>query len=179
MDVEVNISGLAETQRAIYDFSERLGDKVTLLALRLGGNFMLKNIRNAEPKKTGRLRRATVLNKSKINQRRRNGKVGLYIVVKKGKKRDDQKGAYYAGWVEYGHNTGSVSSAENANGPGRLARDYRFRTLTYRRAGAGRHIQGVKFLRNTFEQNKERSRSIILQAIEDGGRQLVRQISSR
>jgi HK97 gp10 family phage protein len=150
MDVEVNISGIAETARALYEFNERLGDKVTLLALRLGGNFMLKNIRNAEPKRTGRLKRATVLSKSKLNVRRRNGKVGLYVVVKRGKKRDDPKGAFYGKFVEHGHKSRN-----------------------------GSQVPAQKFIKNTFEQNKDRSRSIILQAIEDGGRQIVRSINSR
>lgn len=151
IETEINISGIAETTRALYQFNERLGDKVTLLALRLGGNFMLKNIRNATPVgKTGRLKRATVLSKSKLNIRRRNGKVGLYIVIKRGKKRNDPKGAYYRHMVLGGHKTRS-----------------------------GTDVPAQNYVKRTFDQYKDQSRSIILQAIDDGGRQIVRAINGR
>lgn len=98
----INISGLAETQRELYAFSAALGDKVTVLALRAGANFMLKKIREAEPKKTGRLKRATVTKNSRINRRRVNGKVGVYVVVKSGK-RSDPKSALYGQFIERGY----------------------------------------------------------------------------
>ncbi len=98
----INISGLAETQRELYAFSAALGDKVTVLALRAGANFMLKKIREAEPQKTGRLKRATVTKNSRINRRRVNGKVGVYVVVKAGK-RSDPKSALYGQFIERGY----------------------------------------------------------------------------
>jgi HK97 gp10 family phage protein len=148
-DFSIDIRGLAETQRAIYDFSEKLGDRVTLLALRAGANFMLKKVRAAEPVKTGRLKRATVVKTSRINQRRRNGKVGVYLTIKKGKKKDDPKGAYYGYFVEHG----------------------------YKKAAA--NIAGKQFVSNTFNANKNEALTIIVTALERGGEQLIQQIGRR
>lgn len=103
----IDISGLAETQRELTAFSERLTDRVTLLALRSGANFMLKKIRAAEPVKTGRLKRATVAKTSRINRRRVNGKIGVYISVKSGK-RSNPKTALYGRWVEQGYKRGTT-----------------------------------------------------------------------
>ena len=103
----VSIKGLAETQKAIYEFSEALGDKVTLLALRAGANHSLKAIRHAAPVDTGRLKKAIVLKTSKLNRRRRNGKVGVYIVAKEGA-RNNKRTALYARWVEKGYKRGKT-----------------------------------------------------------------------
>lgn len=143
----IDIRGIAETQRAIYRFSERLGDRVTLLALRAGANYMLKKVREATPVKTGRLKRAVVVKNSRINQRRRNGKVGVYLTVRKGKRRDDTKGAYYGKFVEAGFKKGPVQ------------------------------IAGRKFVTATFNVNKQQSLDIIVQAIEAGGQRLAREIN--
>ncbi|MGZ8927140.1 MAG: HK97-gp10 family putative phage morphogenesis protein [Methylobacter sp.] len=145
--VEIDIRGLVETQRALYQFSERLGDRVTLLALRTGSNYMLKKVREAEPVKTGRLKRATVVKNSRINQRRRNGKVGVYITVKPGKKRTDTKGAWYGKFVEIGYKRGSTV------------------------------IDGRHFVKATFEANKQAALDLTLQAIEEGGQRLLQEIN--
>lgn len=147
--VEIDIHGLAETQRALYQFSERLGDRVTLLALRTGANYILKKVREAEPVKTGRLKRATVVKNSRINQRRRNGKVGVYITVKPGKKRTDLKGAWYGKFVEVGYKRGSTV------------------------------VSGKHFVKSTFENNKQAALDIVLTAIEQGGQTLINEISRR
>lgn len=146
--VEIDITGLAQTQRALYDFGDRLGDRVTNLALRAGANFMLKKVREIEPVKTGRLKRATVVKNSRINQRRRNGKVGVYITVKPGKKRTDLKGAYYGKFVEVGYKRGQTV------------------------------VAGKNFVRNTFDTHKQQSVDIILSAIELAGRRLTHELFS-
>jgi HK97 gp10 family phage protein len=148
-DFSIDIHGLVETQRAIYEFSQKLGDRVTLLALRAGANFMLKKVRAAEPVKTGRLKRATVVKTSRLNQRRRNGKVGVYLTVKKGKKKDDPKGAYYGYFVEQGYQKGAAV------------------------------IAGKQFVKNTFNANKNEALTLIVSAIEQGGERLIQQLRSR
>jgi len=145
----IDIRGLAETQRTLYQFSERLGDRVTLLALRAGANYMLKKVREAAPVKTGRLKRATVVKNSRLNRRRRNGKVGVYLVVSKGKRRTDTKGAWYGRFVEGGYKRGNTQ------------------------------IAGRKFVSATLSSNKQQALDITLQAIEDGGLRLIQTINSR
>ena len=107
MTESISIKGLAETQRAIYKYSETLGDKVMLLALRAGANAMLRQIRASAPVKTGRLKKAIVVKTSRINRRRRNGKVGVYIVAMEGS-RTNKKTALYARWVEKGYKRGKT-----------------------------------------------------------------------
>lgn len=148
-EINIDIRGLAETQRAIYQFSERLGDRVTVLALRTGAKMILQKVRAAAPRKTGRLKRATVVATSRINQRRRNGKVGVYLRVKPGRSRADLKGAWYGKFVENGYKRGQTV------------------------------VPGRKFVRNTFDANKQAALNLILTAIETGGRQLLGEINRR
>jgi HK97 gp10 family phage protein len=193
-DIEIDIRGIAETQQAIYRFSEKLGDRVTLRALRAGANHMLKQVRAAEPVKTGRMKRATVVATSRIHRRRRDGQVGVYITVRKGKTRDDKRGAYYAGFVEHGYRRGGrqigareairegVTTGEehlrrlqNAN-----ARRGSSRTrvrVRYRAGGA--EVPGKHFIRDTFEATKAQSLDIIIGAIEQEGQRLAQEISNR
>ncbi len=148
-EINIDIRGLAETQRAIYQFSERLGDRVTMLALRTGAKMILQKVRAAAPVKTGRLKRATVVANSRIHQRRRNGKVGVYLRVKPGRSRSDMKGAWYGKFVENGYKRGQTQ------------------------------VPGRKFVRNTFDANKQAALDLILAAIETGGRQLLGEINRR
>jgi hypothetical protein len=147
--INIDIHGLAETQRAIYRFSEALGDRVTLLALRSGANYMLKKVRQAAPKKTGRLRRAIVVQTSKINKRHRNGKVGVYLTIKKGHTRNDPKGAIYGQWVERGYKHGPTQ------------------------------VAGKNFIAGTFESNKQNALDLIITNIDQGGRLLLQEIDNR
>ena len=142
-DFEIDISGLQETQKAIYDFSNKLGDRVTQMALRSGANFMLKQIRESAPKRTGRLRRALVVKNSRIHQRRRNGNVGVYITIRPGKNRNDPKGAYYGRFVESGYRRGK------------------------------KQVAGRFFVKNTFNRLKEPSAQLIVKNIETAGQQLA------
>lgn len=149
-DESINITGLAETQRALYQFSERLGDRVTVLALRVGANYLLRQIRDAAPKKTGRLRRAIVVRNSRINRRRVNGKVGLYIQVKPGRTRNDPKGALYGQWVERGYKARGKTDV------------------------APRH-----FVTATFAAHKQAALDAIITAVEQGGQRLISEINNR
>ncbi len=156
---DINIKGLAEVQKQLFKFSEKLGKRVTLLALRSGANFMLKQVRQAAPKDTGRLRRSIKVKVSRLNAIRRRGKVGVYITAVKGKSRSDLKGAYYAAWVEHGHRTGKGTG----------------RTVNQRTDRRGK-VKGKFFVKNTFNRSKVRSRRLIIRNLEQGGKKLVRQL---
>jgi len=45
----IRIQGIAEIQRALFQFNARLGERINRLAVRKGANYMLKEIRNAAP----------------------------------------------------------------------------------------------------------------------------------
>lgn len=97
-DFEMKITGLKEVQKALYSYSQQLGDKVVVSALSTGAKPMLKQARLNAPVRTGRLRKAIYMKKSKLYNGKRNANVGVYISVRSGKKR----GAYYAGMIENG-----------------------------------------------------------------------------
>jgi HK97 gp10 family phage protein len=132
----ITISGLAETQRAIHAYSAKLSAQISRLALRQGANFMLKQIRAAAPVKTGRLKRAIKIKNSKINRIKKNGKIGVYIAIDPGKKRNDPKGCFYGKFVEGG----------------------------YRRRGGT--VEGKHFIRRTYHANKERALQLTVAAAE-------------
>lgn len=163
-DQTLQIRGIAELQRALYEYNKRLGDRVTGMAVRLGANYMLKQVRANTPVspngsmigkkggpwvrgKPGRLKAAVKVKASRINRRAKNGVVGVYLTVNPGKKRDDTKGAWYGKFVEVGHT-------------------YRGRTTT------GRH-----FVLSTFNSTKQQSAEIIINASELALRQVAAELN--
>jgi len=110
-ETSIRIRGVAEIQRALFQFNSRLAERVTRLAMRKGANYMLKEVRAAAPKKTGRLKKTIKVKNSRINTVRKNGKVGVYITVNPGKSRRDTKGAWYGKFVETGYQRGNTTVA--------------------------------------------------------------------
>ena len=107
MDVTVKITGLQEAQKALYSYSRQLGDRVVRAALRQGANLVLKQARANAPKRTGALRKALRVAKSKINNgRNRKGVIGLYLSIRRGKGRDDPRDAFYGQFIESGWEAG-------------------------------------------------------------------------
>lgn len=86
-DATLTVTGLKETQRTLYAYSQQLGDRVIRGALRQGANYVLKGIRESVPVKTGLLRRRGF---RVANSRIHNGKlssslIGVYISLRKKK----------------------------------------------------------------------------------------------
>ena len=163
-DQTLQIRGIAELQRALYEYNKRLGDRVTIMAVRLGANYMLKQVRANTPVspngsmigkkggpwvrgKPGRLRAAVKVKNSRINRRAKNGVVGVYLTVNPGKKRDDTKGAWYGKFVEVGHS-------------------YRGHTTP------GRH-----FVVSTYNATKQQSATIIIDAAETAMRAMAQTLN--
>ena len=163
-DQTLQIRGIAELQRALYEYNKRLGDRVTIMAVRLGANYMLKQVRANTPVspngsmigkkggpwvrgKPGRLKRAIKVKASRINRRVNNGKVGVFITIDPGKSRQDPKGAWYGKFVEAGFNHGSkLATGSQAVRMGLITRaDYQSRRafVNSRRTGRG-SAQGVR-----------------------------------
>ncbi|UOA08324.1 HK97-gp10 family putative phage morphogenesis protein [Methylobacter sp. S3L5C] len=184
-DFSVRIRGIAEIQRALFQFNKRLGERVTRLAMRKGANYMLKAVRSAAPVKSGRMKKAIKVRDSKIHTIRRNGNVGVYLKIKPGKKRDDTSGAWYGKFVENGRNTGSAhntgaAAARQSIGLGsgaRLRRDRRFVNATYRRPGAGRNIPGKHFILSTFNATSPTALAIMVEASEVAMRHLAHELN--
>jgi len=83
----ITITGLKETQKALYGFSQQLGDRVVRGALRQGANYVLKGIKEGIPVRTGLLkRRGFRVANSKIHNGRMSGSmIGIYISLRKKK----------------------------------------------------------------------------------------------
>jgi HK97 gp10 family phage protein len=102
--IRIDVRGIDALEKRLYLYSRKLGDKVVIDSLKHGARLIQSVAKRGAPKATGRLRRAISLRQSKIYSKRRHkdGKIGVYITVSKGKKRGDQKGAYYGAFVEHG-----------------------------------------------------------------------------
>jgi hypothetical protein len=83
----LTITGLKETQTALYSYSQQLGDRVIRAALRQGANYVLKGIKEGIPVKTGLLKRRgfRVANSRIHNGKDSSSMIGLYIGLRKGK----------------------------------------------------------------------------------------------
>lgn len=83
----ITVRGLQEVQRALYAYSQQLGDRVVRGALRQGANHVLRGIRAAVPVKTGLLKRRgfRVANSRIHNGRMASGLIGIYIGLRKRK----------------------------------------------------------------------------------------------
>lgn len=81
------ITGLQETQKTLYAYSQQMGDRVVRMALRRGTNYVLHGIKDAVPVKTGLLKRRgfKVANSRIHNGRRASEMIGVYISLRKKK----------------------------------------------------------------------------------------------
>jgi len=154
---EINVSGIAELQRAIYKYNARLGERVTRASLRAGASYMLKHLRNAAPVKTGRLKKAIRIKNSRINRINKNGKVGIYITISAGKNRKDPRGAYYAKWVENGYMRGS-------------------KIIGKRKRSGGVRVEGKHFVEKTFKKTSAQTVDIIVRASELGAKRIAQEL---
>jgi hypothetical protein len=136
MDVTIKVTGLREAQKALYAYSQQLGDRVVIASLRRGAAVMLKQARANAPKRTGALRRALVVKKSKIhNGKRSTGTLGLYLSIRKGKGRKDPRDAFYGSIIE-----GDWTSR------------------------GGRKIAGKRFVQRAYTAQRENSARLIVQS---------------
>jgi HK97 gp10 family phage protein len=106
----ITITGLKEIQKSLYSYSQRLGDRVVLGALRQGANLIKREAqanapvsKNGNPKlgtTPGNLKRGIVVRKSKIHRGKLSSDmIGLYLTIKSTKKTDPFYGRFQeSGW---------------------------------------------------------------------------------
>ncbi|MGZ5000620.1 MAG: HK97-gp10 family putative phage morphogenesis protein [Methylomonas sp.] len=191
-DFSIKIRGISEIQKALFQFNAKLAERVTRLALRKGANYMLKEIRNATPVKTGRLKRAIKVKNSRINTIRNNGSVGVYITVSPGKSRNDPKGAWYGKFVETGYNRGSQTvGGRRAVHMGLISNSQlsakRAFVNSKRRAGrsaagiryryGGQAVEGRHFVLNTFNATAPTALAIMVEASEVAAKHLAQELN--
>ena len=97
----IRVTGLREVQRKLYSYSQQIGDRVVLGALRQGAHLVKRAAQsNAPIGETGKLRRGIRVYKSKIHKGTKSGDmIGVYISVASKKKGDPFYGRFQEdGW---------------------------------------------------------------------------------
>ena len=145
-DDVITVSGLQETQKALYAYSQQMGDRVVRMALRQGANHVLRGIREGAPVKTGLLKRRgfRVANSRIHNGRRASELIGIYISLRKGKG-DPFYGRFQNdGWTPAGK--------------------------------SGARVPGKGFVQRVFEERKGAAVDLIVRAAEAGADSVKRRV---
>ena len=162
MSETIEVRGLKEVQKALYSYSQQLGDRVILAALRQGANLVKKAAVANAPKNTGALKKSLRVSRSKIHRGKMSGDmIGVYLTIRKGGGRKDPKDAFYGRWIESGWNVrgkriSGRSASRSSSNRGRKS------------APGARDVTGLKFIERAFLANRESAARLIVQAAERG-----------
>jgi hypothetical protein len=173
VDESIKITGLKETQKAIYQYGQKIGDFVVYKALFAGAALVRKQAAANAPvykgpprndKKPGTLRRGFRVKKSKIHDGKfSTDMIGVYLTLKKGKGKKDLSDPYYGRWQELGWNTAGAKSSS------RLSITSTFGKRTGRKTGVGRtNVPGKFFMANAFTTQKNAAADTIVRVAENG-----------
>ena len=100
----ITVTGLKDVQRKLYAYSQQLGDRVVLGALRQGANLVKRAAQSNAPIRTGKLKRGIRVSRSKIHRGRMSGDlIGVYLSLRKGK-----DGPFYGRFQEDGWRAGKT-----------------------------------------------------------------------
>lgn len=91
----LRVHGLKEVQKALFQYSDRMGTRIAISALRQGAAVVRRQVQADTPVLTGRLRRGYRVSKSKIHDTK--GSVGVFLTLKKG-----QNAPYYGRFINKG-----------------------------------------------------------------------------
>jgi len=142
----LEVKGLREAQRALYAYSQQMGDRVVRAALRQGANLVLRQSRANAPKVTGALRRGLRVANSRIyNGKRSRDVIGLFLSLRKGKGRRDPRDAFYGRWVESGF-----------------------------KDRMGQQVEGQRFVQRAYESRKAEAVRLIVQSAIAGAESVAR-----
>lgn len=177
-DFAIKVTGLKETQRALYSYSQQLGDKVVIDSLKQGARIVQRAAKAAAPVRTGRLKRGIVIKKSKIyNGRQRADMIGVFLTILRGR-RYGKRDAFYGRFQEEGWEVRGASRTI-ANTPYRRTRGGSIRMSRAATGGratmrSGKRVPGKFFLRDAFARNKVNAVRMIIAAANAGGEILAR-----
>lgn len=171
-DFDIKVNGLAEVQRALFAFSNKLGEKVVIDSLKQGARVISREAKRRAPKRTGRVRRAIVVKKSKINSLRRTGnRAGVYITLRKGKGKSDPKDGFYGRFIEDGWNTHGKRNAA------RYEITSVFGGRTGRKTGPGRrNVPGREFIKGAFLAKRNEAVRLAALSAERGAKVISRRL---
>lgn len=173
-DISIEVKGIKEVQKALYGYSQQLGDKVVLGALRQGINVIAKKAKSVVPVKTGRLKRAIVVRKSKIN----NGKlstslIGMYMTIRTGKGKKDPKDGFYGRFLEDGWNVRGKNATKTERGA-------RFEGRKTRKTQRGKtDVPGRYFIKGSFIVVRNQAVAAFAAALRAGAEVVKRKVGLR
>lgn len=177
-DFQVKVTGLRETQKALYAYSQQLGDKVVIDSLKQGARIVQRAAKAAAPVRTGRLKRAIVIKKSKIhNGKRRSDMIGVFLTILQGR-RYGNRDAFYGRFQEEGWEPRGAKRT-TANTPYRRTRHGSIRMSRAATGGrattrSGKRVPGKFFIRDAFLKNRVNAVRMIIAAANAGGEILAR-----
>ncbi len=161
--IELEIKGLKEINKAIHEIPAQLGKRVVTSALREGAKIIQKEARSLAPRKSGRLRRAIKVKKSRIHTKPRMGKFGFYIKINPGKKRDDMQGAYYGHIIDGGWNTRGKGASRRSDVTSS------FNRRTGRKTMRGKtDVSGKEFMLRAYRRKHKIAADYTVKAVERG-----------
>lgn len=170
-DETITITGLQEVQKALYAYSQQLGDRVVLSALRQGANLVRKAVKNELAAagikvRTGKLQKAWLVARSKIHRGKLStDMIGIYLTLRKGK-----DSAYYGRFLNDGWNSHGTRIGWSK------ARAFAVTKRSGRVTSGGRDIPGKHFMQDAFEKNKESALRLIVADAEAGAELLARKV---
>lgn len=190
MNDAITVTGLQEVNRALYSYSQQLGDRVVIAALTQGANLVKRSISGLAPVKTGKLRRGFRVVKSRIHAGKTStDMIGVYIRLagakKATKKKEADAGVFYGRFQNDGWNThGAKRTVMNTT-----SRVNRHGTLKFSRGvskavlGRGRatlpgktNVPGKQFFQKGFAASRENAVRLIVQSTEAGADIVARRI---
>lgn len=181
MTEAIEVKGLQDVQKALYSYSQKLGDFVVYKALRAGANIVKRRVVKLAPiyegkelprVKKGTLRRGFRVSKSKIHSGKMSGDmIGIFLTLKKGGGRKDLNDPFYGRWQELGWNPRGAKTASRA------AIKAAFGSRTGRKsAPSNGNVKGLFFIQRAFDETSQAAADIIVKDAEAGAEVLARKV---
>lgn len=170
----ITVTGLKEIQRSLYSYSQQLGDRVVLGALRQGANLVKKAAQANAPVKSGALKqRGIVVRKSKIHRGKSSKDlIGVYLTIASKKKTDPFYGKFQeTGWVPRGRP--NMLRPSFRKGFGFTRRSIGSSRVT---GGGAARIPGKRFIDQAFLEKREQAAEIIRQSAIAASEVLARKV---
>lgn len=169
----ISVTGLKETQKILYSYSQKLGDFVVYKALRAGAGIIKKEIEANAPVKTGKLKRGFVIRRSKIHRGKSSkDMIGVYISIRKGK-----DAPYYGKFQEDGWHAKGPSSQGIGKKVDRYLIRKGFGSGTGRKTqGSGTIVPGKKFIDRAFLEKRAEAVELIRRTAIAGADVLARKV---
>ena len=170
-EVSLSVTGVKETAKVLYAYSQQLGDRVIRSSLTQGANYVKRGISDAAPVRTGKLRKGFRVARSRIhNGKRSTDLIGVFIKLSKA---DD--GPFYGRFINDGWVHAQGEKALKGKGGTR-----RRNALRAERVGRGnKKIPGRFFVQKAFEQRKAAAVQLIFRSAEIGADIVKRKLGMR